>query len=267
VVTGGASGIGLAMAARFVEEGASVVVFDIDTSGAERARQVGAAFCHVDVSSEEQTVAAADHIEGEVGPIELFCANAGILVQGGLEVRDDAWRRAWDVNFMPHLYAARCMVPRWTERGSGYLLLTASAAGLLTGLGALPYSVTKHAVISLAEWVAIEHRPAGVRVSCLCPQSVDTPMHRTGGHDAAALAATGMASGVLSPEAVAQAVVEGLRAETFLILPHPEVAAYARRKATDYDRWLRGMTGLRNRMIAASEAGQQPSSLSPRSTL
>jgi NAD(P)-dependent dehydrogenase (short-subunit alcohol dehydrogenase family) len=248
VVTGGASGIGLAMSRRFVEEGASVVILDIDPEGQAAADLVGASFQNVDVSSEDQSEAAIERVEKEVGPIDLYCANAGLLVQGGLDVPDERWAAMWQVNVMAHVYAARAMVPRWVERGGGYLLLTASAAGLLTGLGALPYSVGKHALISMGEWLSIEHGPAGVKVSCLCPQSVDTPMHRTGGKDAEALAATGMASGALSPGAVAEAVIDGLASEQFLILPHPEVATYMQRRASDYDRWLAGMTKLRARM-------------------
>ena len=256
VVTGGASGIGMAMSRRFVEEGASVVILDIDPEGQAAADLVGASFQNVDVSSEDQSEAAIERVEKEVGPIDLYCANAGLLVQGGLDVPDERWAAMWQVNVMAHVYAARAMVPRWVERGGGYLLLTASAAGLLTGLGALPYSVGKHALISMGEWLSIEHGPAGVKVSCLCPQSVDTPMHRTGGNDAEALAVTGMASGVLSPDAVAQAVIDGLASEQFLILPHPEVAIYMQRKSSDYDRWLAGMTKLRARM-SLEAAGSQ----------
>jgi len=149
VVTGGASGIGLAMSRRFVEEGASVVILDIDPEGQAAADLVGASFQNVDVSSEDQSEAAIERVEKEVGPIDLYCANAGLLVQGGLDVPDERWAAMWQVNVMAHVYAARAMVPRWVERGGGYLLLTASAAGLLTGLGALPYSVGKHALISM----------------------------------------------------------------------------------------------------------------------
>jgi NAD(P)-dependent dehydrogenase (short-subunit alcohol dehydrogenase family) len=252
VVTGGGSGIGLALTARLIREGATVAVFDIDSAARDGTEELGASFYVVDVGSVQQTRSAIDVVEDELGPIDLFCANAGVLVQGGLEVTDDRWRFMWQVNVMGGLHAAQVMVPRWVDRGAGYLLLTASAAGLLTGLGALPYSVSKHATVALAEWVAIEHGPAGIKVSCLCPQSVDTPMHNSGGRDAEALAATGMASGVLSSEEVARATVEGLAAERFLILPHPEVAGHMARKAADYDRWLAGMARLRGRMLTAT---------------
>jgi NAD(P)-dependent dehydrogenase (short-subunit alcohol dehydrogenase family) len=239
------------MSQRFIAEGATVVIFDLKEETASVAQRIGAHQVTVDVANAELTAEAIDWTEREVGLIDVYCGNAGVLVQGGLEVPDERWAETWQVNVMANVHAARIMVPRWVDRGGGYLLITASAAGLLTGLGALPYSVGKHAIVSMAEWIAIEHHASGVRVSCLCPQSVDTPMHHSGGDDAGALAATGMTSGVLTPESVAEEVINGLRDERFLILPHPEVATFMQRKAADYDRWLNGMSRLRERMRVA----------------
>ena len=249
VVTGGASGIGRAMCLCFAAEGAAtVVVADLDGAGAEAvAKEIegaGSAALAVptDVSVEEQVIALVDRVESEVGPIDLFCSNAGIAIGGGVETPNESWERIWAINVMAHVYAARALIPRMRERGGGYLLNTASAAGLLTNLGALPYSVTKHAAESLAEWMAITYGEYGIKVSCLCPQGVRTAM--TGGAMAAREpggSAVTAAGGMLEPEDVAEAVIVGLADERFLILPHPEVADYMRRRADDPDRWLAGM--------------------------
>src|SRR5205807_8033606 len=175
----------------------------------------------------------------------LFCANAGIVVTGGVEASDEEWQRIWDVNLMAHVYAARALLPGWLDRGEGYLLQTASAAGLLTGLGQASYSVTKHAVVALAEWLSITYGDAGVKVSCLCPQGVRTNMLMAGGEDESNF----LLPGSVEPEHVADVVVAGLRDERFLILPHPEVEEYFRRKADDYDRWLRGMRRMQQRVF------------------
>jgi NAD(P)-dependent dehydrogenase (short-subunit alcohol dehydrogenase family) len=177
------------------------------------------------------------------GPIDLFCSNAGIATGGGVEASNDAWQQIWDVNVMAHVYAARAVLPSMLARGEGYLLHTASAAGLLSQIGSAPYAVTKHAAVAFAEWLAITHGDQGIKVSCLCPQGVRTNMLGNGG---ALLGPT-----AIEPEQVADAVVEGLRSEQFLILPHPEVREYFRRKGDDYDRWLAGMRRLQARVGGA----------------
>jgi NAD(P)-dependent dehydrogenase (short-subunit alcohol dehydrogenase family) len=243
IVTGAASGIGRALARRFAGEGArAVVVADVDGAGAQTvADGIGGLAVPTDVSREsdiQQLVARAEEANGAV---DLFCSNAGIAGPGGgPEAPDDGWERIWHVNVMAHVWVARALLPRMLARGDGYLLFTASAAGLLTQVSALPYSVTKHATVALAEWISIVHGDAGIKVSCLCPQAVQTPMLEAAREDSAGMA-TMAAAGTIQPEEVAGAVVEGLRAERFLILPHPEVADYVVRKATDPDRWIASM--------------------------
>jgi len=239
VVTGGASGIGRAMAERFHREGAAhVVVADLDASGAAAvAKTVGGSSMGVDVSDESQIIRLIEETETRSGPIGLFCSNAGIGIGRGLEASDAVWEKIWKVNTLAHVYAARNLVPRMAKRGGGYLLNTASAAGLLSQIGSVTYAVTKHAAVALAEWIAITHGRDGIKVSVLCPQAVRTPM-TAGGAGVAGV------DGMIEPEAVAECVVEGLRDERFLILPHPTVAEYIKRKTSDYDRWLRGMQRL-----------------------
>ena len=248
VVTGGGNGIGRALCRRFAAEGArGVVVSDIDGAAAEAvAEEIGGLAVRTDVSSEADVVELVERAEAQFGPIDLFCANAGIGVLGGVDVSDGDWDRIWSINVMAHVYAARALLPGWLARGEGYLLHTASAAGLLTNLGTAPYSVTKHAVVGLAEWLAITHGDAGIKVSCLCPQGVRTNM----------LSQASAAGGgqlldptAIEPEQVADAVVQGLADERFLILPHPEVAEFFQRKANDYDRWLGGMRKLQRRIL------------------
>jgi NAD(P)-dependent dehydrogenase (short-subunit alcohol dehydrogenase family) len=180
-------------------------------------------------------------VERDHGPIDLFCSNAGIGVGGGADAANEAWQRIWDINVMAHVWAARHMIPRMVARGGGYIMSTASAAGLLSQIGSAPYAVTKHAAVALAEWLAITHGDDGIKVSVLCPQAVRTAM--TAGNP------DGVASidGMIEPEDVAEACVKGIAAETFLILPHPEVLDYMRRKTADYDRWLGGMRKLNRR--------------------
>jgi NAD(P)-dependent dehydrogenase (short-subunit alcohol dehydrogenase family) len=251
LVTGGANGIGRALCERFAAEGVrGLAVVDLEEAPARAvADPLGdiAMGLAADVAREADVVAAVEATESRFGPIDLLVSNAGIGVFGGVEAANDDWQRIWDVNVMAHVYAARAVLPGMLARGEGYLLHTASAAGLLTNLGTAPYSVTKHAAVGLAEWLAITHGDAGIKVSCLCPQGVRTNM-------VAAAAAGGtagdvvVAQGLLEPEDVADAVVEGLRAERFLILPHPEVLEYFQRKAADYDRWLGGMRKLQARL-------------------
>lgn len=239
VVTGGASGIGRAMAQRFHAEGArKVIVADLDGPGAEAvARDIDGWGTAIDVASEEQIASLIETTENEFGPIDLFCSNAGIGIGQGLDEPTEVWQQIWEVNTLSHVFAAKHLVPRMKQRGGGYLLNTASAAGLLSQIGSVTYAVTKHAAVALAEWIAITHGRDGIKVSVLCPQAVRTAMTANG---------PGVAGvdGMLEPEHVADAVIETLAEERFLVLPHPEVAEYIKRKTSDYDRWLRGMMRL-----------------------
>jgi NAD(P)-dependent dehydrogenase (short-subunit alcohol dehydrogenase family) len=247
VVTGGASGIGRALALRFADEGARVVVADLDGDGAEAvASEAGGGLgVRTDVSRQDEIEALAARAEEAGGPIDVFFSNAGVPGPGGgpMEVPVDAWQQPWDVNVMAHVWAARAVLPGMLERGDGYLLNTASAAGLLTHVAALPYTLTKHAAVALAEWLSINYRDQGIRVSCLCPQAVRTPMMMATVEDSSG--ASVLASGdMIEPEEVADATVEAMREERFLILPHPEVAKYMAVKATEPERWLAGMRRL-----------------------
>lgn len=243
VVTGAASGIGRALAVRFAAEGAKLVVCaDRDEPGAKAtAATMGGIAVKTDVSKESDIVALIEMVEKDHGPIDLFCSNAGIGVGGGAETPDADWQRIWDINVMAHVWAARHLVPIMSARGGGYLLNTSSAAGLLSQIGSAPYAVTKHAAVGLAEWLAITHGDAGIKVSVLCPQAVRTAM--TAGNP------DGVASidGMMEPDVLAESVVKGIEAEDFLILPHPEVLDYMRKKTSDYGRWIGGMRKLNRR--------------------
>jgi NAD(P)-dependent dehydrogenase (short-subunit alcohol dehydrogenase family) len=248
VVTGAAGGIGKALARRFVREGArAVVVCDVQEHLlADTAAEIGAHAKPCDVTDVGAVRALIDTVEAEHGPIDLFCSNAGVAVLGLVDAPIDAWRLSIDVNLMAHVYAARELVPRMVERGRGYLLQTASAAGLLTQLGSAPYSATKHAAVAFAEFLAITYGDQGLKVSVLAPQGVRTAM--TAGTEGGGVAGV---DGMIEPDDVADAAVDGLDAERFLILPHPQVLDYFRRKADDYDRWLAGMRRLQRRYLAA----------------
>jgi NAD(P)-dependent dehydrogenase (short-subunit alcohol dehydrogenase family) len=253
VVTGGANGIGLAIARRFAAEGArAVVVVDRDAAAVELAvEDIGTAAVGqvADVTIEADVKALVARTEDQVGPIDLFCSNAGVGSGAGIEADDDTWRNLWEVNVFAHVYAARAVLPAMLDRGEGYLLQTASAAGLLSNIGDAPYSVTKHAAVGLAEWLAITYGDRGIRVSCLCPQGVRTRMLLDAmDHPAGAVV---VSQGVIEPDDVAEAVIHGLAEERFLILPHPEVADYWRHKATDPDRWLAGMQRLQAQVTEA----------------
>jgi len=247
VVTGAASGIGRALAHRFAAEGAHMVVADLDGSGAEGvAEEVQGLGVRTDVSRREEVEALIAEAEEKGGPIDVFFSNAGVPGPGGgpIEAPIDAWQPTWDVNVMAHIWAARALLPKMLDRGDGYLLNTASAAGLLTHVAALPYTVTKHAAVALAEWLSINYRDQGIKVSCLCPQAVRTPMMMATVEDSSG--ASVLASGdMIEPEEVADVTVEAMREERFLILPHPEVARYMAVKATEPERWLAGMRRLR----------------------
>ncbi len=253
VVTGGATGIGRALCQRFAREGARVVVADMDEPGAmEVAQSIQGLAVTTDVSREADVTRLVAQATEQFGRVDLFCSNAGIALDGGPEASDAGWERIWKVNVMAHIYAARAVLPQMLERGDGYLLQTASAAGLLTQVGSAPYSVTKHAAVAFAEWLAITYGDQGIKVSCLCPQGVRTNMLER------ARGGAFLRDGALDPDRVAGIVVAGLREECFLILPHPEVLEYFRRKSDDYDRWIRGMRRLNEKVktIIAAEEGQ-----------
>ncbi len=244
VITGAASGIGKGLAERFSVEGARVICADIDLEGARSvARQIGGTAFSCDVSKENDIRVLIETVEDTIAPIDLFCANAGILTFGGLDVPDEDWDRIWRINVMSHVWTARHLIPRMLARGSGYLMVTASAAGLLNIPGAAPYGVTKHAAVGFAEWVALTYRDRGIRVSVLCPQAVRSEMTR-GFEDSVATI-----DGMLEPADVAQSCVEALAEERFLILPHPQVSDYVRLKAEDHDRWLDGMNKIDQQFV------------------
>jgi NAD(P)-dependent dehydrogenase (short-subunit alcohol dehydrogenase family) len=238
VVTGGATGIGRALCRRFAAEGVrGLIVADLDADGAVAvAFETGGMGVRCDVGQESDVRALVEHARDAFGVIDLFCSNAGIFIPGGEETPDSDWERIWAVNVKAHLFAARAVLPGMLARGEGYFLQTVSAAGLLSQIGSAPYAVTKHAALAFAEWLSIAYGDRGIRVSCICPQGVRTNMLP---------ADSFLAAGAVDPEAVADAAVSGIGAEQFLILPHPEVAEYFRRKAADYDRWIRGMRRLR----------------------
>ena len=312
VVTGGASGIGRELCLALASRGAAgVVVADVDAQGsvavAQTIRSLGqkAVAVTADVSREPDVQGLVSRAEEAFGRIDLFCSNAGIIVAGGVEVPDAAWSRIWAVNVQSHVYVARAVLPGMLARGEGYLVITASAAGLLTQLGSAPYAVTKHAAVALAEWLAISYGDQGIGVSCLCPQAVTTNLGATSQRELAggtrgspprtdtatrgdawteergtsdegrhhpearrppggiggspprtdtvgSVSLQAALDGVLTPDQVAVSVIDGLAAERFLILPHPEVATYERRRAEDRDRWLGGMRRLQARLAAKS---------------
>ncbi len=257
VITGAASGIGRAMALRFAQERpAGLVLADLSgtrealdslagriSAGADGAPPVPCTWQACDVGREDEVRSLAVAAEKAHGRIDLFCSNAGIIRDGDEHTTDDVWQLNWQVHVMAHVYAARAVVPGMVARGRGYLLNTASAAGLVTSLPSATYAVTKHAAIAFAEYLAIRHGDEGIGVSVLCPQAVDTPMVQGRSGSSAA-----KVDGLMPAEALAESVVQGLAAESFLILPHPEVIEYFRRKASDYDRWLGGMRRFAGRL-------------------
>ncbi|MBH52985.1 MAG: short-chain dehydrogenase [Opitutaceae bacterium] len=249
IVTGAASGIGKALCERFHAEGAAgVAAVDINKAGArETAASIGGLLFGADVSDEADIIRVVEETENHYGQIDVFASNAGILTRDNTHAAsatNEEWERIWGINTMAHIYAARAVLPKMIERGSGYLLNTASAAGLLNQIDHTPYAVTKHAAVAFAESLAIAHYDQGIRVSVLCPQAVRTGM--TGDSDGGSAGFDGM----LEPNAVCDAVIEAMEEETFLVLPHPEVLTYMQRKTSDYDRWLKGMRRFRDRIRA-----------------
>lgn len=247
VVTGAAGGIGRALCVECANAGAAkVICSDIDLEGAqETASLIGGEAINADVSQEASIAALIETVESKHGPIDLFCSNAGIAVPGGADTSNTDWQRSWDINVMAHVWAARHLVPRMAARGGGYLLNTASAAGLLNQIGAASYGVTKHAAVGLAEWLSLSHADQGIKVSVLCPQAVRTNMIGDNEEHVAAI------DGILEPEDVARACISAIREEVFLVLPHEKVQGYMKAKVDDYDRWLGGMKKL-NRMYEGS---------------
>lgn len=245
-ITGGGKGIGRALALRFAKEGAKhIAVADLDEAAAKSvAAEVGGFAMKVNVASESEIVGFIDSVEQRFGPIDLFCSNAGIARGMGLETSNEIWRQVMDVNVMAHVYAARALVPRMAARGGGYLLNTASAAGLLAQIGNVTYSVSKHAAVAFAEWLSITHGHQGIKVSILCPQAVRTDM--IAGHEGGSASV----NGVIEPDQVADAVIHGLAEEVTLILPHPVVAEYVNRRAQDRDRWIAGMRRLQAKLTS-----------------
>lgn len=247
VVTGAAGGIGAALARRFVQDGAAAVIAaDQDADRAQRvAKEMGAHPLVCDLSTESGTRQLIETTESRFGPIDLFCANAGIAVKGTEQLADDVWARMWQINVMAHVHAARLLVPRMLARGSGHFLVTASASGLLSNFDA-PYAVTKHAAVAFAEWLAIEYGNRGIGVSCICPAGVDTAMFRAESERRQHL----MSLQVLTAEDVAAAAIKGLADGKFLILPHAEIGEFFQMRANDHQRWLKGMRGLHSKAHA-----------------
>jgi NAD(P)-dependent dehydrogenase (short-subunit alcohol dehydrogenase family) len=250
VVTGGAGGIGEALCRRFVSEGAkAVVVADVNEAAAKAlAHEISGAAVICDVRKEDDVIRLIRFTEETYGAIDLFCSNAGIIAIGGVECPNDEWQRIWEINVLAHVFVSRAVIPGMIKRGGGAIMITASAAGLLSQIGSSPYSVTKHAAVGLAESLAITYGDQGIKVFALCPQAVRTAM--------IAADAVGPAGGVaavdglMEPAQLAETAIEGLKREEFLILPHPEVKIYMQRKTADYDRWLQGMRRLQGRFIS-----------------
>jgi NAD(P)-dependent dehydrogenase (short-subunit alcohol dehydrogenase family) len=249
VVTGAARGIGAALARRFHADGARVVVADVLDVDETVGSLPGSVGVIADVSTEAGNVALIESAEHAFGPVDLFFANAGIGGGTTLDTSEDEWERAFAINVHAHRWAAKHLVPGWVARGEGYFCSTASAAGVLAQIGSAPYTMTKRAAVAFAEWLSITYGDAGVRVSCLCPQGVNTDMLRSGDGLGGGTDVVRAAGVVLEPDDVAQIVADAIAAERFLILPHPEVQEYMIRKATDPDRWLGGMRKLQARII------------------
>jgi NAD(P)-dependent dehydrogenase (short-subunit alcohol dehydrogenase family) len=246
VVTGAASGIGKAMALRFHAEGAAgIVVADLQREALDSvAAEINGLAVECDVADEGSVKALVERCERDVGPIDIFCSNAGIITGGGENASNEDWQRNWDIHVMGHVYAARAVIPGMIERGGGYLVNTASAAGLLTHIDLATYAVSKHASVAFAEWLSIRYGDQGIRVSTLCPQAVRTAM--TAGMEEGVAAVDGM----LEPDELAECVVETMAREEFLILPHPQVLDYMQRKTGDYDRWIRGMRRMLGKFVS-----------------
>ena len=254
VITGAGSGIGRAMAVRFKEEGAKhIIAVDINVENVEAtANLVGCHAMTADVSTEADMLRVIEDTERDFGPIDLFCSNAGVGIAPALDSPNSEWQKSWDINVMSHVYIARHLVPRMVTRGGGYFLITSSAAGLLNQIGGASYGVTKHAAVGFGEWLAIHHQHQGIKVSMLCPQAVRTAMTTDGDAQQSAQIQSASVDGMIEPEEAMETVVEGLRDERFLILPHAVVLDYIRGKTADYDRWIGGMNKLMRSLMGIS---------------
>jgi NAD(P)-dependent dehydrogenase (short-subunit alcohol dehydrogenase family) len=246
VVTGGAGGIGRALAARLSTEGCRVAVVDLDAGAAAAVAQdlPGSIGVAADVGDPVSVQGMVEQVEAQLGPIDVYCSNAGIATGGGLGA-DDAWEAGWRVHVLAHVHAARFVLPGMVERDHGALVVTASAAGLLMMMQSAPYTVTKHASVAITEWLAVNYGGRGVQFHCLCPQGVRTPMVSGVAESEAEVAASGR---ILEPSEVAESVVEAIRSDRFLVLPHPEVREYEKGKVADRDRWLSGMRRFLTRL-------------------
>ncbi|WP_329562899.1 SDR family oxidoreductase [Kitasatospora sp. NBC_01266] len=251
VITGAGRGIGAALAEAFTAEGASVVVNDLDADAArETAARLGAVAVPGDAASRDGVAALIEAARAELGGIDVYCANAGVAHGGGADAPEALWASSWEVNVMAHVRAAELLLPEWLERGEGRFVATVSAAGLLTMLGSAPYSVSKHAALSFAEWLSATYRHRGVKVHALCPQGVRTKILEASGELGQAL----MGATALEPAAVAEDVLRAIAEERFLILPHPEVAGYYAARATEPDGWLAAMNRLQRKFVAGDAA-------------
>jgi len=265
VITGGGGGIGSALAATLARQGAKVVVSDLQTAAVEPVVEAindihpGAALAVVADATDTADIARlVEEAENAFGPVDMFFANAGVAGQPGLHAPEESWDNTFEVNIRAHVRAAQVMVPRWLERGEGYFISTASAAGLLTQIGMPAYSVSKHAALGFAEWLSVTYGDQGIRVSCLCPMAVETPLLRAGeqlGDEIGTMATRSVTSAgeILDPAVVADVVLEALEEERFLVLPHPEVLDMHQRKSADYDRWLSGMRRYQNTLAKAGQ--------------
>ncbi|SOZ38953.1 SDR family oxidoreductase [Cupriavidus neocaledonicus] len=254
VVTGAATGIGRALALAFAQAGArGVAVADLNAAGAAAVAaevQAVAPACQVfaqpvDVADAAAVQGLADMATQRFGQVDIFCSNAGIILRKGLDASAGDWQRIWEINVMAHIHAAKAVLPQMLERGDGYFVNTVSAAGLLSQIGSAPYAVTKHAAIGFAEWLSITYGDRGIKVSCICPQGVQTNMLFGENGERKGF----LQEGSVTAEHVAAVTLEGVADERFLILPHPEVLEYYRRKGQDYDRWLRGMRRLHDKVM------------------
>ena len=241
VVTGGGGGIGAALCRRLAAEGARVMVADIDAAAAGAvADEIGGAAVRCNAGREADIIGLVEQAESVLGPVDIFCSNAGIIVMGDIGAANEDWQRIWEINVMAHVYAARAVIPGMLARGGGRLVITASAAGLLSQIDSALYSATKHAAVGLAENFAINYGDQGIHVAVICPMAVRTRMTRHGGGVAAL-------DGMLEAEAVAEALIRAMEEKRFMVLPHPEVRGYMQKKAADYERWIHGMQRLRLR--------------------
>lgn len=252
VVTGAGSGIGAAVARMFASQGAKICVADLNGDAADCvAKSIGAMSMQCDVRDEDQIIALVKSVEGQLGQVDVFFSNAGLACGEpghAASASNEAWQLNWDVHVMAHVYASRAVLPSMIERGSGYLVNVASAAGLLNQIGDAAYSATKHAAVSFAESLAITHKGDGIDVSVVCPQYVATPLLDMDDD-------TQATGSLISADSVAESVLAGMNAKEFLILPHPQVSEYTALKGSDHARWLTGMQGLRRKFLRDSENG------------